>query len=82
MRLRKVMLFVLVLLTLNLNGCAEKLVILREREKVWLVPQDTIVQTTEGSLKTDAEMVLMDKGYMLEKIFQANDEALKPKPSR
>lgn len=67
---------ILLVLTLLLSGCAPHVVYLSERDKIYLVKQNTDIPVVFGNeavtIKTDRDMVLLDHGRYLDIIKDAN----------
>ena len=67
---------VLLLLGLNLNGCAQRAVYLTNNDRIWFIKKGTPVKTTEGTIVADDDLVLGYRGHLFQDDLTADKPAL------
>ena len=76
MRLKLMTAIGLLWLLMSCSSCA-RLCILPESDRIYIVPKNIVVQTMQGQITTERDMVMMDKGKYLHDVMNIDKESLK-----
>ena len=72
----RMMLPVLLLLIMNLTGCAKNIRYLTNKDRIWIIPKNVEVKTTEGTITTDEELVAGYRGHLFQDHIDADNQVI------